>query len=584
MERAEDAEAAQLVGGEQRIFKDYALRIPESKVGRLDLRHFRYQEEALYGQEIATAEEACIRKSTQTGVSTAFWRWGVWRADQYGDTVIYFFPTKDHVTDFSVERIEPSIQESEYLLSRIPEHYVSQQGLKRIGIGWIHFRGINSFNAVQSVAADALVFDEYDDSDDRNVAHAERRIGGARAAGRTPRVRRIGRPSLPGYGIDAQYEQSDKRVWLIQCPSCGTKQEMTFADNLRWQTDAGGDEVLRAGDDAWEQIKDVTRAWRECASCGMSLEPKKGEEFGPIHEGEWRATAKGPGRQVGYFVPRLIVPRTDLREIIVASRATSPSEVEVFHNADLGMPFASEDDEMTDFLLDRAMANGRDPVPDYSGRNSVTMGVDVASARDMHVRISEVLPDGTRRALMIREVAEVSQIKEMMDAYRVSMCVIDSMPERRATKEVIRDFPGRAFHCDYSLQPNSDALRVNLDKLTVQVNRTEAIDAMYQAIRERRNAPLTKPPRRYREQMKSLKRRLEEDTKGRPHHVYIKTGSYGDDYAHAEVYDLVAGELLGMVQGAQQLHEREGELGPEELGYEPVRLSSYNDHYDPGFG
>jgi hypothetical protein len=95
--------------------------------------------------------------------STGLWRWAVRLADQFGETVIYFFPTLDHVTDFGDERIEPSIEASEYLQRRMPRGGVRRKRLKEIGTGKLVLRGMNSKAGVQSIAGQAVVFDEYDE-------------------------------------------------------------------------------------------------------------------------------------------------------------------------------------------------------------------------------------------------------------------------------------------------------------------------------------------------------------------------------------------------------------------------------------
>jgi hypothetical protein len=48
------------------------------------------------------------------------------------------------VNEFGDERIEPAIEGSDYLMSRIPAHFVRTKKLKRIGRGWVYFRGAKS--------------------------------------------------------------------------------------------------------------------------------------------------------------------------------------------------------------------------------------------------------------------------------------------------------------------------------------------------------------------------------------------------------------------------------------------------------
>jgi hypothetical protein len=554
---------------------DYAKLVPEANTGPLRLDDFPYQIEPFYSDEIADAEEIVTMKSTQIGASTAYWRWAIRRADQFGETVIYFFPTSTHVTEFGDERIEPSIRASEYLTRRIPRGHTRRKTMKQIGLGNLQLRGMQSKAAVQSIAAQAVVIDEYDECPGDRISEAEQRLSGAEATGRVARVRRSGRPSLPGYGIDAAFEDSDKRRWFVTCPECGVEQIIEFAANMRWRTAAGGDKILRAGHDEYEVRKDVAEAWRACASCEVSLEGD------PIKQGVWKPTADAPGTVPGFHIPRLIVPLTNLRKIVANSRKTRVKDVETFHNADLGVPYAAADAMLTDTDIDRAMAKGYPEAhQSYSGRFPVTLGVDVASERNLSARLTEHWPDGTRKALKVWEPVDFEDVARAMEAFNVTLAAIDAQPERRSAKGLVRDFPGRVVLVEYEDNPRLPAWKYRPEDNTVRVNRTEAIDAMMDSIRDGSNVLLREEVLNYREQLKALKRRIEEDSKERPRKVYVTTGSVGDDYAHAETYDLVAKEMLMQIQLAHEMEQPDGQPITPEQG--PVRLGYGVSTYEPG--
>lgn len=559
----------------RRSIREYSELVPEANTGALRLDDFPYQVEPFYSDEIADAEEVVYMKSTQIGASTALWRWAVRRCDQFGETTILFFPTDAHVTDFGDERIEPSIRASDYLTRRIPRGHTRRKKMKQIGPGILQLRGMQSKTSVQSIAAQAVVIDEYDECPEERISEAEQRMSGAEAIERVGRVRRSGRPSLPGYGIDGTYQESDQRQWHVTCPECDLEQIIEYAENLRWRSAAGGEEVLRAGRDEFEVIKDVTGAWRACRACEASLEGD------PIKNGHWVVTATGPGRVPGFHIPRLIVPRTGLRKIVVNSRKTKASAVENFHNADLGVAYASADAMLTDDDINRAMANGYpEQMESYRGRFPVTMGLDVASERDLSCRISEHHPDGSRRMLKVFMPKDFSEVAEAMRRFNVTLAAVDSMPERRSAKGLMSEFPGRVVLVIYEDNWRAPAWRYAPDENTVHVNRTEAIDAMMDSIRDGSNWLSKQEAPMYREQLKALKRRIEEDKKGNPRKIYVKTGQHGDDYAHAEVYDLVAKTMLLQLQ---MQAEWEGEDGVPVEVEDAAKLGWGVVDYDPGF-
>lgn len=525
-----------------RPFRDWAALVPERGLP-MDMEHFPSQG-ALLSQDVADRRQVVIMKSTQVGVSMIVWRWAAYRADN-GDRVIYYFPTATHVTDFGDQRIEPSIEDSDYLKTRVPKGSVRRKGLKEIGSGEIALRGLQSRLSVQSVDADALVFDEYDEGDPANIAQAERRLSGAQAAGRFPRIRRVGIPTVPGYGMDLLFQRTDRRLWHVTCPHCDLEQELTWERNVRWRTYPDGP-VCRPGHDEYEDSQDVDDVWRICGSCEGILEG----DGGPLYHGRW--IAQNPGAEVvGFHITRLGIPRTDLAEIVRSSRKTKPYEVEAFWNNDLGLAYAPAEAMLTDADIDAAEMDGLTrALQRKRGSNPVTMGVDVASERVLSARVSEHLPDGRRRAIWIGEPENFDEVRDLIHRFEPDLTALDSQPERRMARELAAEFPGRVCLVRYDeVNPEADAFRYDQKKNMVTVNRTEAIDAMMDSIRQRKNVPLKAEPPRYRQQMMAPKRRTVLDTRERPRREYVSTGTAGDDYAHAEVYDLVASALLRAMRG-----------------------------------
>jgi hypothetical protein len=572
--REDRRERRQEKAGTAHTMRAWAVLVPERGV-KLDLENFPYQRE-WYSEEVATARNVVWQKAAQVGMSAYAWRWAARRAEQFGDRVIYFFPTDDDVSDFGDQRIEPSIEDSAFLLSRIPAKFVRHKHLKQIGRGWLSLRGTQSKSTVQSVDADALVFDEYDYLNQKNLEQAERRLAGSMAAGRFPRTRRLGYPTVAGYGINHRYERSDKRRWLVTCADCGAEQPIEWK-NMRWRTQEGGD-VYREGRDIYEDAMEVAEAWRACGECDASLEPPDGERAGPIHAGRWVASRESD--VIGYHVPRLIVPRTDLVELVQNFRRTSPAAQEAFWNNDLGLPYSPAEAALSEEAILAACSLGGPMRDSYSGRNPRTAGLDVASERDLSLRISEVMPNGDRRALWIGEPEDFEEALRWLRTFRVDFVVIDSMPERRMAKALVAAFGGRAVLAVYDENDRADAFKYDPKKNTVSVNRTEAIDAMMDSIRRRRNIPLASPPPKYVSQLMAPKRRTVEDSKGRPKRVYESTGPDGDDYAHAEVYDMVAHQMLHLdVQVGEVLKRKRGSRLPSER-----RGLRYDDDYHPGLG
>lgn len=560
---------------EGRSMMAWSLLAPEPKVGVLNFEDFPYLRE-LYSDDVAELEECIFIKSTQVGMSTQAWRWAMRRSQQFGDTSLYIFPTADHVTDFGDSRIEPSIEASEFLQAQIPAGFVRKKELKRIGNGWLYLRGSNSRAGAQSVDADSVTFDEYNELDPANVPQIERRLTGARQAGRIPRVRRMGIPTGPGEGIDAYFSASDQRKWHVTCAECGDEQPIEWWKNVRWRN-PGVEGVQKPGADEYKTALDVEEAWRCCRSCEATLEPV-------IRGGRWIATNPESSLR-GYHVARLIVPRCDLIQMVKASRQTSPAQVIAFFNNDLGLAYAPTETSLDEEAILAACSHGGEATQTVKYGPGIyrTAGIDVASERDLNVRVSELREDG-RYALWIGTVGSFKEALDLLVRMRVTFFCIDANPERRLARGLCAQLPGRGCLVEYG-GPEEMAFRYKEQENIARVNRTEAIDAMMDGIRLLRNIPLRTPPPGYVEQLMAPRRRSQLNKREKVIRTYVSQGP--DDYAHAEVFDLVAVEMLRMRHQAGLLLE-DRPVSDEEIGFRRMDLDRAFGQgatgYDGGFG
>ena len=425
---------------ERQSFWNWSAHVPEPKAGPLDFEAFPFQRE-LYSEN-EDARDSVIMKSTQVGISAWGLRWSLYHVDTGRMTALYIFPTQRDVWDFSTARIDPVIEGSAHLRSRqqMVKKSPDNKGMKRIGDGYIYFRGSESKRGLDSVDADIILFDEYDTLVQENIPDAERRVTGPKSVGL---IRRVGVPSVPDYGIAALYDKSDQRVWRVKCSACNEWQSVEF-ENI-----------------------DLTTAIRVCLKCRKPLD---------VARGEW--VANYPDRDVrGYHVTRLIAPTANMRSIIAASKKRALFEQQVFHNKDLGMPFVTKEGRLSREAIAAAQSIGGEFTTQegYSGPHLVTMGVDVASVRDLNVRISEHIDDHTKRALWIGTVDSFDELALLMDRYSVNMAAVDHLPDGRLSRAFCERFPGRAYMVSYDSVMNpkdSEVLKVNEEMRHARVRRT----------------------------------------------------------------------------------------------------------------
>lgn len=485
---------------------------------------------------------ATVRWSHPDGVEETF--------DLTTETHASFF-LEGVLTHNSDQRIRPLIDASPYLQERIPRGHTANKGLKQIGKGFLVLRGSRSSSARQSVDADAVIFDEYDYLEPEAIPDLEKRVGGSEQQ----MFRRIGYPTIPDWGMHAAYQETDMRRWTVRC-ECG-----------EWQTPEFGANV------------DQQQMLVVCRKCRRPL---------PVAEGEW--VAEFPDRDLrGYHVSKLIVPAVaenrlgQLGRLVRDSRKTRPIDQQNFLNKDLGLPYDSPDGRLSMDAIQAAQSAGgyamQAPDVGYGGANLVTAGVDVASVRDLNVRVSEHLPDGRRRALFIGTAASFDEVDAILTRYRVQMAVVDHLPEYRLAMGLAERHAGRVFLCSYTGAQQAVVMSVTPETRAVSVRRTEAIDAMMDAIRQQRNLLPDPLPEDYVTQLRNLYRRKREDEVGRVVVEYVSTGP--TDYAHAEVYDVIAAEVWWWRQGVSEAEREVFEPLENRLEFSRSPLTTGDEGYAP---
>jgi hypothetical protein len=505
---------------ESRSFLEWAQLVPETR-GALDFDRFRFQIE-LYGDAAAHDREQVYMKAAQVGISTAAIRWVLFHADVLARTALYTFPTEKELGDFSRKRIRPVLRASEYLRDRMPADAIDNVMQKQIGAGWVQFRGTNK--PIDAIDADVMVMDEYDSSDQANLEASERRVTGPFSAGL---LRRVGVPSIPGFGIAKAYENSDQRVWTVRCDGCAKFNPMRGID--AFEHNIGREELVVV-----------------CRHCRRPLD---------VRAGEW--VAAYPDRDVkGYHLPKLIVPGVDVRRLVANSQKTRPDQRQAFMNRDLGEAYSPAEGRVS---LEQVRAcvdpDARLEETLYSDQ-LVTMGIDVASSRAFNVVIEASVDDERGRKVFVGEVEDqpggrtaFEELCRLMGAYGVRIACIDHAPEGRLAQAFAEAFPGRVFRVAYfepkaGHQRSPDVWHIDDAEHYVALWRTRAIDATLERFRHQRIVlpPLETLPFNYPAQLGNLVRRTEEQANGNIRQGYVKTGP--DDYAHAEVFNLCAIELF----------------------------------------
>jgi hypothetical protein len=475
---------------------------------RIDARPFRFEGHE-YLREIYDDREAHIvlLKAAQIGGTT----WAilkVFHACTMGLNCLYLFPTKTDVLEFSKSRVGPLLQENRFLGQLVRD--TDTAGLKRIADAYLYLRGMQSTVGIKSIPVDLIVFDELDEATPEAKAMARERL----AHSDFKRIVELSNPSLPGYGIDEAFQRTDQRHWTLRCPRCRTWTAPVKAFPTRLGQEV---RIIRRRADG--------TAYLACPDCSSELDRAAGE---------W--IADYPSRPThGYVISQLISSKVEPGEILDEYRMTRFPER--FYNLKIGIAWADTQNRLDPAAV--LACCGEHGLVE-SSREPCSMGVD--TGKELHVVISRFLPDsnGLRQVVYIGTRREYSELDELMEHYGVSTCVIDALPEIHATRDFAGRHAGRVW-LNYFQESQRGAYRWESQQHLVYENRTEALDASRQLVRDRQ-VVLPRAGKLLEEFAEHLsadvKQLVEDEQTGAQSYRYIKTGV--NHYSLAFTYDCIA--------------------------------------------
>jgi len=441
--------------------------------------------------------DVTIQKATQLGFTTFGFVKAVWACRElFSSGVIYFFPTKEDVSDFARGRVAPFLRSNPDIVADDVGD-VDNVGLKRIGKSWLYFRGMRSPTGMKSVPADAVMFDEIDEADPYSEGMALKRIDHSPFKW----VLRLSNPTVEGYGINRHYLETDQRQYHLRCPACGqwTCLETTFPDCL----------VEREG-----------RVIRACP-CGAELDLNG--------KGEWVAAYPGRTRR-GYQISQLYSTYVDPGALLAEYRTTR--DLENFYRLRLGRAFTKDSNRLTrQAVLD---LQATEPVP---AREGCVLGIDQGS--DIHVVCASRQGDKTLiHALRVEKDFEA--IDRLIVEFNVDRVVLDALPETREARRLRERHPSIVFLNYYNDDVKQEAVW-KYDTGDVLSNRTTTMDESHSMLSGKRViiAPNLANIEEFATQCSNTARKREENERtGAVRFVWVKAGA--DHFRHAYNYAEIA--------------------------------------------
>lgn len=444
----------------------------------------------------------CFEKPSQIGLSTHVLAKASYKCKhQFRQGVIYYMPTDRHVSEFCKGIADPFFELNPGLLADGRKASDSMR-MKRLGFAHLFFRGLQTTMQAKSIPADMLVFDEVDEI----TAHARRSALQRISHSSYGYVDELSIPSIPETGIDAVFQSSDQRHWLVRCEACRADHclEEEFPHCLRRQ----GGRVLRI-----------------CQRCGAELD---------INRGRWVAKRPGVKDVRGYHLSQLFAPW--IPPEVILDEFEQGENLDVFFNERIGLPFVLAENELK---REQVLALCGDVPRAHSGQEEVVAGID--QGKDLHVAVVGMGAAGRPRLVGLEVFRDEEKAREYLQRFRLVGGVIDALPETRVADKFVAWFPGKFFRNFYRERPAREMVSWDETRNVVMSDRTHSLDALYEGLR---GGDWALPARdRETETLAThvfhLKRkRVTNDDTGDVRYEYVRTGA--DHYAHALNYAAVA--------------------------------------------
>ncbi len=394
-----------------------------------------------------------IRKAAQMGFSTFALLVSVHGCIyKYENGVLYLLATRGDVTEFSKGKLNKLIVDNPVIKSSLQE--TDSATLKKLNRAFLYFRGSRVRAALKSITVDMLVVDEFDEHDPKQIDLAGERLSHSEHKIRID----MSTATLPDYGIELLYQQSDQKRWAHKCSCCNKWNilEEHFPECLM--------EINKPVERGGEVIK-------LCYSCREELKPKVSV---------WVKARLDKDLPSGYYISQLNSPMVTPGQFLLKYKQHVLRTVPVL---DGGVPNPTEfwNSKMGTGYVDAKHRLTKEEVweccGDFGMENQdigpCSMGVDQGD--DFHVVIG-TKRFGKPRIIYLGVHKEWGELDHLVKRYNVRCCVVDAMPEKRAAKAFLARV---AKNCSGWINFYIDNKKTGTwyeDKHIVECDRTEILD------------------------------------------------------------------------------------------------------------
>lgn len=473
------------------------------------------------------SERMVISKASQIGITEFALIDMICLASQ-GLAGLYILPTDSWRNTFVPNRVDKMVESTPYYRENIKRAVKDRDSVAMKSIFRVNWKfvGAEQRKNFYEFPAGALIIDEYDLCNQDNISYAHDRLGAAKQN----IWRKFGNPTFSSFGIDAEYNKSDAKVWHITCPHCNEPQPLQWAVNVVEQI-GSYKYRLRCG-----ETRENGDAVCVCRKCNEAIDR--------LSAGQWVKTNTDNRDVSGYHCSRLfgaVNPQPLILNMFDTFNESlaNASKLQQFYNNQLGETFDQAGDRIGMPDLIDCVESGYFMPGAVQDVNTIA-GADVGTK--IHVTISKLEANGRRRKVYIGTVNTFDDLRMLSTIYHVGIGVIDVRPEARLARQFALTVPGW-YTCEY-IDGIGD-ITWNHKERTVKVDRTQSMDASFVDHRTQKVIyPVNISTIDGGEVIKQMSApvRVEVMSRGNKRYTWDEKGK-PDHYRHADNYESMAGQL-----------------------------------------
>ncbi len=339
-------------------------------------------------------QKAAQMAITESAINKAFYA-----IDVEKKSVLYMLPTDGDAGDFCASRFDAALEESEYIRKMFSD--VSNRRLKRAGSATLYIRGSRSKSRLKSIPVALLILDEYDEMNMEHVSLARDRLAGQREKQEI----RISTPTIEGYGINKEMQNSTVFEYLITCIFCNHKQFLTWENNVEKNFDK------------------IEKSYLKCEKCGKIFTDKIKRRM--IMEGKWEKIQFKSAHEIGLKINQLYSSTVTVVDLVRKYKEAIEKQdeflLEDFYHSCLGEPYIGERNRLTINQVTNCIGNYRRL---ERSDNVTALGVDIGRVKHWVCTSMGEAPS----VIAYGKLHSSVEILELMNKYNTGIVVIDSEP------------------------------------------------------------------------------------------------------------------------------------------------------------